>query len=152
MRLIRSAALVTAMILGSAAGAAAQSADSAAVAATVAGFHQALARGDRAAALALLADDIIILESGDTETRDEYRSHHLGADIAFAQAVASERGDVRVVVRGDAAWVTATSSTRGTFQNRPVDAVGAELMVLTRTASGWAIRAIHWSSHRRQAR
>ena len=55
--------------------------DSAEVVAVVARFHGALASGDSAAALGLLDRDAIILESGAAETRDEYRSHHLPADI-----------------------------------------------------------------------
>src|SRR5512133_3014579 len=110
--------------------------DSAAVAAAVEGFHRAIARGDSAAVLAALADDAVLLESGDTEARDEYRAHHLAADIAFTRAVASERSPVRVTVRGDVAWASATSTTRGRFHGRDVDSAGAELMVLTRAPGG----------------
>jgi ketosteroid isomerase-like protein len=124
-------------------------ADSAAVAAAVNRFHAALAAGDSAAALALLAPDVEVLESGDRETRAEYRAHHLAADIEFARTVRSERGPVRVRVRGDVAWATTMSTTRGTFRGRAIDSAGAELMVLVRTGSGWRIAAIHWSSHRR---
>lgn len=63
--------------------------DSAAVAAMVHEYHQALASGDSTAAMALLATDAVILESGGIETREEYRSHHLQSDIAFARAVTS---------------------------------------------------------------
>lgn len=125
--------------------------DSANVAATIERFHGSLAAGDSAAALALLADDVTILESGDVETRDAYRSHHLGADIAFARAVPNVRTVGRVVVSGDAAWVSATSVTKGQFNGRDVNSAGAELVVLTRdrrAPNGWSIRAIHWSSHR----
>lgn len=123
--------------------------DSAAAATVVRQFHEALIRGDTAAALALLAEDVIILEAGTIETRDEYLRQHLPADIRFAQAVPSTRGSVRVVVAGDVAWITSSSETTGTFEDRPISSVGAELMVLTRTATGWRIRAIHWSSRRR---
>ena len=86
-------------VSGAGAGASPQGAsDSAAVVATVGRFHAALAAGDSAAALALLAPDVTILESGGVETRDEYRSHHLPGDIAFARAVKSERGPMRVTV------------------------------------------------------
>lgn len=124
------------------------SADSAAVAQVVAAFHAALERGDSAAALALLADDAVVLESGGAETRAEYRAHHLPADIAFASAVASARTAHALHVRGDVAWATATSTARGTFRERPVQSQGAELMVLTRAPAGWLISAIHWSSRR----
>lgn len=125
--------------------------DSAAVAAVVARFHASLAAGDSAAALALLATDAVVVESGEVESREQYRSHHLPADIGFARAMRSERGPVRVTVRGDAAWTVATSATRGTYRGRAVNADGAEVMVLTRTSDGWRIAAIHWSSRRRSS-
>lgn len=126
-------------------------ADSNAVAATVRAFHQALAGGDSTAALRLLAPDAMILENGSRESRDEYRAHHLREDIEFARAVASEKSPLQVTLVGDAAWVSSTSVTQGTYRDRAIDSVGAELMVLSRTASGWVIRAIHWSSRMRRA-
>src|SRR5262249_34985242 len=47
--------------------------DSADVAAVVQRFHAALAAGDSLAALELLSDDVVILESGGAETRADYR-------------------------------------------------------------------------------
>lgn len=120
--------------------------DSADVAAVVTQYQAALAAGDSATALRLLADDAVILETGGVETREHYRSGHLRSDIAFAQAVAAERSNLRVVVRGDVAWVTSTSTTRGEFRGRSINSAGAELMVLSREPGGWKIRAIHWSS------
>lgn len=113
-------------------------------------FHRALATGDSAAALSLLAPDAVILESGGTETRAEYRSHHLPGDIAFARAVASRRGPMRVRVLGDAAWATSTSTTAGEFRGRVINSAGAALMVPTRTPQGWRISAVHWSSRARR--
>ena len=124
--------------------------DSAVVAATVERYHRSLASGDSAAALALLAPDAVILESGDVESRAEYRSHHLSADIEFARAIPSQRGPVRVKVQGDAAWATSTSTTQGQFRGRAINSACAELMVLTRTPDGWRIAAIHWSSRTRR--
>jgi ketosteroid isomerase-like protein len=134
---------------GTAAAQKAAPGDSAAVAAAVHAFHSALARGDSTASLALLAPGATILESGSVETVSEYRTHHLPSDIDFARAVPATRGPVRVTVRGDAAWAASTSETKGEFRGRPVNSAGAELMVLTRTANGWRISAIHWSSRRR---
>jgi ketosteroid isomerase-like protein len=119
------------------------------VAAVVRAFHAALVRGDSTAALELLADDATILESGGRETKAEYRAHHLPADIAFAQAVRGEPVTPDVTIVGDVAWATSTSASRGEYKGRPVDAVSAELMVLSRTGEGWRIRAIHWSSRSR---
>lgn len=121
-------------------------ADSAAVAAVVDRYHRALADGDTATALSLLASDAMILESGEVETREEYRAHHLAADIEFARAVPSVRGPIRVVIHGEAAWAISTTKTQGTYRGRATDSRGAELIVVTREKSRWKIRAIHWSS------
>ncbi len=126
-------------------------ADSAEVAATVDRYHRALATGDSAAALALLTNDVEILESGGVESRQEYRSHHLAADIEFARAVPSQRGPLRVKVAGDVAWTTSTSTSEGQFRGRAINSAGAELMVLRRTPQGWRIAAIHWSSRTRRS-
>lgn len=115
---------------------------------TTAHFHQLLARGDSAGTARLLAPDAVIQESGDLETRAEYIAHHLGADIAFAKAVPSKRTVVETRRESDVVWVVAKSVSKGTFEGRPVDSQGAELMILTRSGRGWHIRAIHWSSHR----
>ncbi|MEX0908905.1 MAG: nuclear transport factor 2 family protein, partial [Gemmatimonadaceae bacterium] len=112
--------------------------------------HAARAAGDSAAALSYLDDDVVVLESGGVETREEYRSHHLPADIAFARAVPANRAPMRVRVQGDVAWVSSTSVTQGEFNGRAVNSTGAELMVLRRTESGWKISAIHWSSRARR--
>jgi ketosteroid isomerase-like protein len=120
------------------------------VAQTVERYHRALAAADSGAALALLADDAVIQESGDEESRAQYRSHHLAADIEFARAVRSQRGPVRVRVRGDVAWATSTSTAQGEFRGRAVNSAGAEMMVLTRERGGWRIAAIHWSSRTRR--
>ena len=115
---------------------------------TVQRFHEALAKGDRSSAMELLAPDAVILESGVSQTREEYAHEHLAEDIAFAQATKSTLSDF--VVRQDAnvAWTTAISNTSGTFKAREVTSVGVELMVLSKSESGWRIRAIHWSSHK----
>lgn len=120
--------------------------DSAAVISAMERFHASLAAGDSAAAMALLAPDAIVLESGSVETREQYRSGHLPADMAYAKSVKTTRRPLSVVVRGDVAWVSSTSTTTGESRGRPVNSAGAELMVLTRTAAGWRITAIHWSS------
>ena len=125
------------------------STDSIAVSEALRQFRDALTRGDSAAALALLADDAVVLEAGSIESRAEYRGHHLPADIRFAAAVPGKAGPLQVVLAGDVAWVISTSEVGGTFEGRAINSIGAELAVLTRTAKGWQIRAIHWSSRRR---
>lgn len=124
--------------------------DSAAAVAVVHELHAMLERGDSAAVLALLAPELVVLESGGFEDRAEFRAHHLPADIAFARAVQSERRIRAVEVAGDVAWVASTSVTQGEFRGRTINSSGAELIVLRRFASGWTITAIHWSSRARR--
>lgn len=125
---------------------AAQDAGRAAVLATVRGFHEALARSDSMAAMRFLAPDVRILEAGGMETREEYRTGHLAADIAFSAGVPSTASEPVVTIQGDVAWVIGTSRSTGTFRGRAIDSAEAELMVLSRGPEGWRIRAIHWSS------
>jgi ketosteroid isomerase-like protein len=124
--------------------------DSTDVADAVKSYDRALRTGDSAAVLSLLAPDAVILESGSVETREEYRAHHLPADMGFARAVASDDSGISVRVRGDVAWAWSTSVSRGEYRGRAVNTAGAELMVLTRSANGWRIAAIHWSSRQRR--
>lgn len=124
--------------------------DSAAAVATVDRLHALLESGDSAGVLGLLADDVVVLESGGFEDRAEFRSHHLPADIAYARAVRSERTVRAVRVEGDVASVASTSVARGEFRGRQINSAGAELMVLRRTTAGWRITAIHWSSRARR--
>jgi ketosteroid isomerase-like protein len=121
-------------------------ADLAAIEAVVDAYHTALAKGDRDSVGRLLADEVMILESGGSEDRGHYLEHHLPGDMAFAAAVERVRGDLQIQIIGDVAWVTSTSTTKGTYREREIDSVGAELMVLAREDDGWRIRAIHWSS------
>ncbi|MEQ9569649.1 MAG: DUF4440 domain-containing protein [Longimicrobiales bacterium] len=116
------------------------------IAAVVNGFHEALASGDTATVLGLLAPDARVLEGGGIETVEEYSGGHLPADMAFAQAVPRERSELEVRIEGDLAWVTSTSRAIGTYRGREVDSRGGELMVLARDPDGaWRIRSISWS-------
>ena len=123
-----------------------RAADSTAALAAAENFNAALAAGDSAAALALLADGVLILESGAVEDRAHYRDGHLKADIAYARAVPSQHTVSRIELVGDVAWIIATSSTTGEYNGRAINSQGAELMVLRRTPQGWKIAAVHWSS------
>jgi ketosteroid isomerase-like protein len=110
-------------------------------------FHAALAHGDAKAALALLAEDAVILEAGSAQTRDEYAAEHLGEDIAFATAVQTTRANEAVRHEGNLAWATATTHAQGNLNGHKIDSTGVELVVLTKQDGKWRIRAIHWSSH-----
>jgi ketosteroid isomerase-like protein len=115
--------------------------------AVVDAFHAALRSGAADAVLAVLAEDVMVLEEGGTErSREEYAGHHLPADMAFASATTAEVTRRAAWVEGDVAWVLSEGRTTGTFNDRPVNSVTAETMILHKSADGWRIRHIHWSS------
>jgi ketosteroid isomerase-like protein len=122
--------------------------DSTAVVQTARAYHEYLAAGDTTGALRLLSPDVVIVESGNIEDLEHYRTGHLIADMRYAQSVTREPGEIRVVVRGDVAWAASTASITGERQGEPFNSTSAELMVLSRHDGGWRIRAIHWSSRR----
>ena len=110
-------------------------------------FHAALGSGDAEAVLAILTEDVVVLEEGGAErSREEYAGHHLPAHMAYAAATRSEVTRRAAWVEGDIAWVLTEGRTTGTFNGRAVDRRTAETMILHRTADGWRIRHIHWSS------
>ncbi len=123
-------------------------ADTAGITAAVENFHRALAQGDRKSALAILADDAAILESGSEQTRAEYEREHLDEDIAFARTTKTERSPLAIQQEGNVAWTIVTTKTTGAFNGHKIDSAGVELMVLTKEESSWRIRAIHWSNRK----
>lgn len=116
-------------------------------AATVDAFHAALRRGNTKAAAALLADDVLIFESGGAErTKAEYVAHHLPADAVFAKSVSSAVTRRAGGADGAVAWVASEGRTTGTHKDKAVDLLTTETMLLRRTDAGWKIVHIHWSS------
>ncbi len=109
-------------------------------------FHRALAAGDSASGLDLLHPEILIFEQGAAEDLQEYRSHHLAADIRFASQTTRHVIDSQVEIRGEIAIFTARAHTTGRIGDRDIDSSGVETMVLTLTEEGWKILHIHWSS------
>lgn len=110
-------------------------------------FHAALKAGDTTGALTFLAPDVMIFEEGGAErSRDEYASHHLGSDAAFAAASEATVSRRSGWADGDVAWVTSEGRTTGQFNGRAVDRLTTETMVLKRHSNGWRIHHIHWSS------
>lgn len=115
--------------------------------AVVDAFHQALERGDEAAAASYLADDLLVLEGGNAErSKKEYLAHHLPADSAYSQAVSTQRTARRGGSSDTMAWVASEGRSTGTFKGTPVDRTTAETVLLRRTGEGWKITHIHWSS------
>jgi len=124
-------------------------ADSAYVVAVIEQFRAALAGGDSAGAMALLAPDAVVLEGGWVETREDYAAGHLTADMAFLAGMTTKIVSRTVTLAGEVAWVSTVSHTDGDYDGRAISNRVAELMILGRGDGGWLIRAIHWSSGRR---
>jgi ketosteroid isomerase-like protein len=109
------------------------------------GFKDALANGDSTAALGYLDEEVLILEGGRAETKQQYRSGHLAADMRFASSVKSETLRDGVTLHGDVALYTQSYRVTGTSaRGAPIDRTSSEAMVLVRTPAGWRIRNIHW--------
>ena len=112
----------------------------------VQGFKSALAAGDSVAAIGYLHSDLVVYESGHSETLAEYRAGHLAADMEFAAAVETTALEQGVIVRpGMALWVS-ESQSKGEFRGRAIDSHGTETIVLLPTDAGWKILHVHWSS------
>ena len=110
-------------------------------------FHAALKRGDTKAALNLMADDVVIFESGGVErNRAEYEAHHLKSDADFSAATTRTSISQTIASDGNFSSVMSVEFVKGTFRDRPVNTRSVETMVLRKTEGRWRIIHIHWSS------
>ena len=108
-------------------------------------FGEALAKSDSTKALSLLHPDVLILEGSRAETKEQYRSGHLAADIRYAASVRRETLRDGVTILGESALFTRQQRSTGTSsRGAPIDRTSTEAMVLVRTPDGWRIRSIHW--------
>lgn len=113
---------------------------------TVASFHDALSNGDAEAVMSALAPDVIILEGARIErSAQEYREHHLQADMRFSSAVNTTTVDHYVRVYGDTAVSISRSRTEGTYKGKQIDRQGNETLALKLIDGHWKITHIHWS-------
>ncbi len=110
-------------------------------------FAAALDAGDTATLSALMAPDVQIAESGGIErSLEEYRSHHMGADIEFSKAVETKVLSRHVFESEGLATVMTEAVSTGTFRGKAVNSRLMETMVLKQTDGDWKIVHIHWSS------
>ncbi len=114
----------------------------------MAAFQAAMKSGDAALVKRWLAPEVLIYEGGAAErSRNEYAAHHLGADMAFLK-----QSRVEIIKQSsgggdDAAWVTTESRIRGeSSKGKPIDVASTETALLKKTAEGWRIVHLHWSS------
>jgi ketosteroid isomerase-like protein len=115
--------------------------------AAVDAFHAALRRADTKAAAVLLADDVLIFESGGVErTKAEYAAHHLPADAEFSRSVSALVTRRTVHSDGSLAWVASEGRTTGTYKGKRLDLLTTETMILRHVGGAWRIIHVHWSS------
>lgn len=144
--------IVALCVLHGTAHAQASRTDSTGALAAVEQFQAALAGGDSTRAVSLLAEDVLILESGAIQTRSDYLGGHLSADMKAAQGSKGVRTVIKATVIGDAAYIVAKTVTPPSGTDpAATGSESAELMVLSRSSGVWKIRAVHWSSRRRRA-
>jgi ketosteroid isomerase-like protein len=119
--------------------------------ATVDRFTRALLSNDLDAAAAELDANVVILEMGGAEhSKAEYLAGHAKHDAEFLAAAQLTLRRRAAAASGDVAWVLSESTIKALLKTPdPIDAT--ETMVLRRTAAGWKIVHIHWSSGRAKA-
>lgn len=109
-------------------------------------FKNRLRTGDGEAALELLHPDVRIYEGGHAESREQYGSGHLAADMEFLGAVEMSASREQVIPGRDMVLYISEGTASGEFRGRTIDTHSTETLVLVLTDAGWRIRHIHWSS------
>jgi ketosteroid isomerase-like protein len=110
-------------------------------------FSTALETGDLEAAGAELDPDVLILESGGAErSAAEYLGGHAKGDAAFLKTAHVQLIRRTANISGDLAWVASESELHLSRDGKPVTMLSTETMLVQRSAAGWKIVHIHWSS------
>jgi mono/diheme cytochrome c family protein len=115
-------------------------------------FHGALQHGDRIVVLGMLAPEVTISESGETQSREAYAAHHLDQDIAFlknAKVVPLWMGSMPM---GDTAMVGNESRITTSHDGKPVVLLSQERLTLKKYGSAWKITAVQWQSAPEEAK
>jgi len=120
--------------------------------AVVDAFSAALHAVDLERVSKLLADDVLVLESGGAErSREEYFEHHALADAMFLKSAHSQITHRTARVDGPIAWVGTESELHTSKDGKPMTLLSTETMVLKKTGADWRIVHIHWSSRPKKA-
>lgn len=110
-------------------------------------FAAAIKAGDRERTGALLAEDVLILESGSAQrSRAEYLGGHAVNDAAFLKDARIQVTRRTARAEGNLAWVATESELQASKDGKPMTRLSSETMVLKNTAAGWRIVHIQWSS------
>lgn len=110
-------------------------------------FSAALSAGDLERVGAELDPTVLILESGGAErTRDEYLGGHAKHDAEFLKAAHVTLKRRTAQASGDLVWVGSESEIHASKDGKMLMISSTETAVLRKTAQGWKIVHIHWSS------
>ena len=110
-------------------------------------FSAALRAANLARAGELLADDVLILESGHAErSRREYLGEHAGEDAAFLKSARIEIKKRTARTDGTFAWVGTEAEIHTIHSGTPLILLSSETVVLRQIGGRWTIVHIHWSS------
>ena len=110
-------------------------------------FSTALSAGDLSAAGAELDPSVLILESGGAErTRDEYLGGHAKHDAEFLKTAHITLQRRIAEASGDLVWVGSESEIHASRGDKMLMISSTETAVLRKTAQGWKIVHLHWSS------
>ncbi|MDX1527440.1 MAG: nuclear transport factor 2 family protein [Gammaproteobacteria bacterium] len=113
-------------------------------------FHQSLKNGNSESAVALLAEDLVVLEQGGIDrSKQAYVSGHLNADIDFARAVTRRVIERRSGGEDRVHWVLSRYRLTGSYRGARVDRSMVETMILSKVDGRWRISHIHWSERAR---
>ncbi len=112
-------------------------------------FSAALGAGDVDKAAAELDPAVLILESGGAErSRDDYLAGHAKADADFLKGAQVSLKRRTAQASGELVWVGSESAIHAKKGDTVLAIDSTETMVLRKTAQGWKIVHIHWSSRR----
>jgi len=110
-------------------------------------FHEALASGDASQVKTLLDESVLVLESGNVErSRKEYAANHLAADLKFMKSLVYKLERQSGETLGDLAWVATEARLTDLSSEKAIDTLSTETLVLKKSAAGWKVVHIHWSS------
>ena len=122
-------------------------ADAGTAAQALTSFYAALTSGDKIAAASVLADDVLIFESGYVErSKSEYLKSHLDEDIDFAKATHRILLRQSEKVSRALAIIESETETAGRFHDKDVHFFGTETAVLVLSNGRWVLQHMHWSS------